>query len=164
MELIVMRHGEAGTRNTINHDYERSLTAEGRVEMEKMAKSLKALKINIDAIGTSPLKRARETAEIVAKVLKLTKKMEVWEELSPEGEMNELFERLAKVKEDSTVLIIGHEPYLSTLVGDLISNRTGTRIVLKKGGTAKIVINSLTPKASGELRWLLTPRQMKKIS
>ena len=159
-----MRHGEAGTRNTINHDYERSLTAEGRVEMEKIAKSLKALKINIDAIGTSPLKRARETAEIVAKVLKLTKKMEVWEELSPEGEMNELFERLAKVKEDSTVLIIGHEPYLSTLVGDLISNRTGTRIVLKKGGTAKIVINSLTPKASGELRWLLTPRQMKKIS
>jgi phosphohistidine phosphatase len=159
-----MRHGEAGARNTINHDSERSLTAEGRVEMERIAKSLKSLKISIDKIGTSPLKRAYETAEIVAKVFRLAKKMEVWEELSPEGEMNELFEKLSKMKEDSTVLIVGHEPYLSTLIGDLISDRTGTRIVLKKGGTAKVVVNSLIPKASGELRWLLTPRQIKKIS
>ena len=159
-----MRHGEAGTRSAINSDSERSLTAEGRGEVEKIAKSLRSLKINIDNIGTSPLKRAKETAEIVAKEFKLTKKMELWEELSPEGEMNELFERLSRMKEDSTVLIVGHEPYLSTLIGDLISNRTGTRIVLKKGGTAKVVINSLIPKASGDLRWLLTPRQIKKIS
>ncbi len=147
-----MRHGEAGTRNTINHDSERSLTVEGRSEMEKIAKSLKSLKIGIDAIGTSPLKRAHETAEIVANVFRLARKLEIWEELSPEGEMNELFERLSKMKEDSTVLIVGHEPYLSTLIGDLISNRNGTRIVLKKGGTAKVVINSLVPKASGELK------------
>jgi phosphohistidine phosphatase len=120
--------------------------------MEKIAKSLKSLKIGIDAIGTSPLKRAHETAEIVANVFRLARKLEIWEELSPEGEMNELFERLSKMKEDSTVLIVGHEPYLSTLIGDLISNRNGTRIVLKKGGTAKVVINSLVPKASGELK------------
>lgn len=164
MELIVMRHGEAGTRNTINNDSERSLTAEGMEEIEKIAESMKSLKIDVDVIATSPLKRSLETAEIVAKVLKKAKKLETWDELSPEGERKDLFERLSKMNEESSVLLIGHEPYLSTLIGDLISNRPGTRIIIKKGGIAKLAINSLVPKASGELRWLLTPKQLKKLS
>lgn len=159
-----MRHGEAGSRNSINHDSERALTAEGRMEIEKISKSLKSLNIKIDVVATSPLKRALETAEIVAKTFKLTKKMQVWEELAPEGEVSDLFKRLSRLREDKTVIIVGHEPYLSTLIGNLISNRSGTRIILKKGGTAKVLISSLVPKASGELKWLLTPRQIKKIS
>jgi phosphohistidine phosphatase len=159
-----MRHGDAGNRKDINNDLERSLTAEGREEVEKIAKSLKSLKLDVDMIATSPLKRALETAEIVAEIFQKTKKLETWNELSPEGERMDLLERLSRLNEESTVLLVGHEPYLSTLMGDLISNKPGTRIVLKKGGAAKIVINSLLPKASGELRWLLTPRQLKKLS
>ena len=159
-----MRHGDAGNRRDINNDLERSLTAEGREEVERIAKSLKSLKLDVDMIATSPLKRALETAEIVAEIFQKTKKLETWNELSPEGERRDLLERLSRLNEESTILLVGHEPYLSTLMGDLISNKPGTRIVLKKGGAAKIVINSLLPKASGELRWLLTPRQLKKLS
>ena len=159
-----MRHGDAGNRKDINNNLERSLTAEGREEVERIAKSLKSLKLDVDMIATSPLKRALETAEIVAEIFQKTKKLETWNELSPEGERKDLLERLSRLNEESTVLLVGHEPYLSTLMGDLISNKPGARIVLKKGGAAKIVINSLLPKASGELRWLLTPRQLKKLS
>ena len=62
------------------------------------------------------------------------------------------------------MLIVGHEPYLSSLLSELISGNPRARISLKKAGMAKVTIDSLTPKASGELKWLLTPRQIKKLS
>jgi len=165
LELIILRHGEAGTQNhSINNDSERALTAQGRREVQEIAKSLKSLKPDIDLVATSPLTRALETAEIVARAFSKSKKLEQWDELKPEGERSALYDRLSKMKEDSSVLVVGHEPYLSTLIGDLISNKSGCRIVLKKAGIAKVVINSFIPKASGELRWLLTPKQIKKMS
>ncbi|MGB7953584.1 MAG: hypothetical protein WCF23_06350, partial [Candidatus Nitrosopolaris sp.] len=66
---------------------------------------------------------------------------------------------------DSSVLMIGHEPYLSNIMYDMIfqKNRVNQlgRIGLKKAGLAKIRVISLTPNVSGELRWLLTPRILK---
>ena len=165
MELIILRHGEAGARVPVaSKDSERSLSEVGRREVEEVARSLKSLKLEIDHISTSPLTRSLETAQVVAKELNRSKELEVWDELKPEGDRSALYERLAKLKQDSSVLIVGHEPYLSFLISDLISGNTRCRVVLKKAGMAKIAISSLTPNASGELRWLLTPRQIKKLS
>jgi phosphohistidine phosphatase len=165
LELIILRHGEAGARiHVASKDSERALTAVGRREVEEVAGSLKALKLEIDHIATSPLTRSLETARVVAKELNKSKDLQVWDELKPEGDRKALYERLAGLKQESSVLLIGHEPYLSFLISDLISGTTRCRIALKKAGMAKVVINSLTPKASGELRWLLTPRQIKKLS
>ena len=165
MELIILRHGEAGTRVPLpDRDSERALTVAGKREVEEVAASLRALKLEIDHIITSPLARSLETARVVAKELNMSKEVEAWDELKPEGDRSALYERLSKLKQESSVLVVGHEPYLSFLISDLISGNTRSRIVLKKAGMAKVAINSLTPKASGELRWLLTPRQLKKLS
>ncbi|MDA4122672.1 MAG: phosphohistidine phosphatase SixA [Thaumarchaeota archaeon] len=165
MELIILRHGEAGTRIPMaSQDSERALTVEGRREVEEIAKSLKQLNVEVHHIVTSPLTRSLETAQIVAKELNKSKDLESWDELKPEGERLQLFKRLSKLREDSSVLIVGHEPYLSMLLSDLISGNPRGRISLKKAGMAKVTIDSLTPKASGELKWLLTPRQIKKLS
>jgi phosphohistidine phosphatase len=97
--------------------------------------------------------------------------MENWDELKPEGNRKELYRKLSqKFKQDSSILIVGHEPYLSTLIGEVISegNRAGTaggRVVLKKAGLAKVRITSSPHQMiHGELSWLLTPKHMKKIS
>src|ERR1700733_1267657 len=165
MDLIILRHGEAGrSMESAGSDFERALTVFGMDEVEEVAEAIDKLKLGIGYIVTSPLKRAKETATIAAKVLNRDGVLEVWDELKPEGETQELYRRLSKLRQDSVILIVGHEPYLSGMIGEMISGTKQARIILKKAGVAKLEVTSLVPKASGELRWLMTPRQMKKIA
>jgi phosphohistidine phosphatase len=162
MELFILRHGEAGKRlPTGSKDAERPLTVTGQEEVTDIAKSIKDLGVDFDFIVTSPMKRAHQTAAIVAKTLKLDKKMEDWIELRPEGNRLELYRRLSKFKQESSILIVGHEPYLSKMISEIISDKQDTRIILKKVGLARIRMISSLPKMRGELRWLLTPKHMK---
>jgi phosphohistidine phosphatase len=164
MELLILRHGEAGNRSSsVNKDFGRDLTASGRTTMEDVASSIGGLKLVVDKIATSPLARAKESAEIIAKALKKEKDLEVWDELKPEGQTADLYRRLSKLKGESSILLVGHEPYLSGVISELISGSKGSRINLKKSGMARVVVNSLGTKPSGELKWLLTPRQMKRM-
>jgi phosphohistidine phosphatase len=163
MDLYIMRHGEAGKRSASSKDFERPLTISGRKEIEDISKVLDSMKLNISKIATSPLSRAEETANIVAKELKISKP-EKWDELKPEGRREEFYARLSKLKRDSSILVVGHEPYLSFLVSEVISGSTSTKINLKKGGVARVKVDRFTPMPSGELRWLLSPRLIKTMS
>ena len=165
----MLRHGEAGKRLTVTaRDYERALTATGKEEMEKIGEALGELEFEFDVVATSPLKRARDSAAIVNKALGRKGGVEDWPELSPEGGREALYKRLAKVKAGSSVLCVGHEPYLTIAIGEII-NRGGTgsagsRIALKKGGLAKISVSGFSPRISGELHWLLTPKQIRRLA
>ena len=122
MDLIVLRHGEAGKRiEAASRDFERALTVSGKREVEDVAECLDGLGVDLDHVITSPLKRAKETALIAAKVLKKEDVVEVWDELKPEGETRALYSRLSKLKSDSTVMLVGHEPYLSEMIGELVA-------------------------------------------
>jgi phosphohistidine phosphatase len=146
-------------------DFERPLTESGREEIESIAKSLRELKVGFDRIGCSPLMRAKETAEIVVSVYEENApKIEFWEELRPEGSKQGAMLRLSKLRQEADILLVGHDPFLSSLVGEIITGGTPARIALKKGGLAKIQMTSFSPKPSGELKWLLTPRHLKKMS
>lgn len=149
---------------SVTEDLGRRLTASGRKKTEDVARSFGGMNIGIEKIATSPLPRARETAEVVAKVIGKQEKLEIWDELKPETETTALYRRLSKLKGESSILLVGHEPYLSELISELISGSKKSRILLKKSGMAKVAIDSFTPKASGQLRWLLTPRQLKKLA
>ena len=86
----------------------------------------------------------------------------------PEGNRSKLHNILNQHTRESSVLMIGHEPYLSNMMYDMIfqKNRVNQlgRINLKKDGLAKIRVISLTPNISGELRWLLTPGILKLLA
>ena len=146
----------------VEKDSERPLTPEGRTEMEKIAKSLKAIGLQTDRIYTSPLRRARETAEIAAKILEILT-LEEWDELKPDGSKAELYRKLAKLEQNFRPILVGHEPYLTSMIGEIIGT-TSAKIILKKGGLGKVRITSFTPRISGELRWLLTPKIIAKMS
>lgn len=167
MELFLFRHGEAGKRlHSGSKDLDRPLTSTGQKEVENISISLKKLNINIDRIITSPLKRAHQTAIIVSKVFAMEERVEDWNELKPEGNKSELYKKLSQLKSDSSLLIVGHQPYLTEMIGNLTfdSDSDGNaRIVLKKSGLAKLVITSLMPPMKGKLRWLLSPKLLKKI-
>ncbi len=164
LNLFLLRHGEAGNRTAIPaKDAERSLTVAGRKELEDIAGSIATMGIRFDKIATSPLKRTYETAAIVAKTLKSLEHLEEWDELKPEGNRSDLYRRLSKVR-NSDILLVGHEPYLSTMIGEIVSGNSRSHISMKKAGLAKLRIISFVPKPSGELRWLLTPKQIRKMS
>jgi phosphohistidine phosphatase len=163
IDLFILRHGEAGNRMTVvEKDSERPLTPEGRTEMQKIAKSLKAIGLQTDRIYTSPLRRARETAEIAAKILEIPT-LEEWDELKPDGSKTGLYRKLARLEQNPRLILVGHEPYLTSMIGEIIGT-TSAKITLKKGGVAKVRITSFTPRISGELRWLLTPKIIAKMS
>jgi phosphohistidine phosphatase len=163
IDIFILRHGEAGNRMAaVEKDSERPLTPEGRAEIQKIAKSLKAVGLETDRIYTSPLRRARETGEIVANVLKIPTLKE-WDELKPDGSKAALYRKLARLEQGSRPILVGHEPYLTSMIGEIIGT-TSANIVLKKGGVGKVRITSFTPRISGELRWLLTPKIIAKMS
>lgn len=170
MDLYLLRHGDAGKRmaGAGGNSGDVPLTIVGREEIAIIARSVKDLNLKFSAIVTSPLKRAVQTAKIIAKVLAMEKRISIWNELVPEGNRSKLYNILNQYTRESSVLMIGHEPYLSNMMYDMIfqKNRVNQlgRINLKKAGLAKIRVISLTPNISGELRWLLTPRILKLLA
>jgi len=166
MELYILRHGEAGNRIPASgRDSERALTVSGQDEVKEVAEALAELKIKFDFIATSPLKRSSQTAAIVMKELKLKKgKMEEWNELKPEGKKTELYRKLSKFKPESSILVVGHEPYLSTMISEIVFGNGAGGIVLKKAGLSKLGVTAFQPRIKGELRWLLTPKHLRKVA
>jgi phosphohistidine phosphatase len=163
MNLYLLRHGlavEPGTHGFSN-DSERPLTPKGERKLWRIAEAMEALKLSFDVILSSPYKRARQTAEIVAEAFNARKKLESSEALAPSGDPKKLFKRLAdKSPAPEDVLLVGHEPYLSELVSLLVSGERDLRVVMKKGGLCKLELNSLKAGRCASLAWLLTPKQM----
>ena len=172
MDLFILRHGYAGNRlSDPMKDAKRQLTVSGKKEVIEIAKSLKKLGVKFNVIFSSPLERAFQTAKIIADEYELIEQIKQSEELKPNGSKYFLYNKLSKLNIDSVILIVGHEPYLSNMINDIISNNDTDRnynknnknIILKKAGLSRIKITSTVPKLKGELRWLLTPRILKKI-
>ena len=165
MDLFILRHGDAGNRlSDPIKDTKRQLTVSGKKEVVEIAKSLKKLGVKFNIIFSSPLSRAFQTAKIIAEEYKFKKQIEQSEELKPNGSKDFLYNKLSKLNIDSVILIVGHEPYLSSMINDIISNnKNSNNIILKKAGLSRIKITSTVPILKGELRWLLTPRILKKI-
>jgi len=169
VELYLMRHGEAGKRVPVAaRDTARALTAAGRKDIEEVGGAMAKLGYRFDVVATSPLKRAKETASIVNEALKRKNRVEEWSELSPEGNRSDLYRRLTSIRPGSKVLCVGHEPYLTLAMGEIAGREgdasEGFRISLKKGGLAKLLVTGFSPKISGELRWLLTPKQIRRMA
>lgn len=164
MDLFILRHGDAGRSSvTVKDDSKRSLTVEGEKEIKDISKGIKGLGIEFDYIFTSPLLRAKQTAELVSKIVVPTNQIKELDELKPEGSKLQLYHKLSNLKQDSSVLIVGHEPYLSELIGEAISSGK-CQIDLKKAGFARIRVTTVLPKLKGELRWLFTSKHLKRMT
>ena len=168
MEIYFLRHGEAGKRMAVaEKDSERGLTESGKVEIREIGKSMASLNLKFDLVATSPLKRAKETATIVNDTMKRKGGVEEWVELVPEGSREALYRRLGKQRAGTSLLLVGHEPYLTTAINELASkggSEGSTKIVLKKGGLARLSVSGSGARLSGELRWLLSPKLIRKMA
>ena len=165
MNLYLMRHGIALAQDdpSVAHDAERPLTSKGSKRMRKAAHGLSALAIPFDSILTSPLIRARQTADIVASTLGLETCLEEISGLAPESNVEHLMLSLTRYQDRKHVLLVGHEPLLSSAAEHLLGGRkpANLNIEFKKGSLCRIEIDSLPTTAAGTLHWLLTPKQLR---
>lgn len=160
VELFIMRHGKAEVRAMGSNDFDRALTAQGREDVKKIGRWTIAMGYTFDLVATSPLKRARETAEIMCATTKQVHPVQVWDLLAPGGDLGALSELISSLGADISVLLIGHEPQLSTVISRIISRDTSVSIVLAKGGFARIKNVTSHGDLTGELYCLITPKQL----
>lgn len=157
MELYLLRHAIAEERSSDGSDSARMLTPEGAEKMRIGARGLRRLGVALDRLWTSPLTRARETAEIVGAALDVAP--ETVGALAPGCNAATLLDLLADIPRARSVMVVGHEPDLSGMIADLTG---GSRVVMKKGGLALIDLSSLEPGA-GSLLWVLPPKVLRAI-
>ena len=167
VNLFILRHGIAAERGTpgFKTDADRPLTPKGRRQLQQTAAAMKNLNLSFNLLLSSPLLRARQTAEIVAKSLRLKKRLAFSDELMPDGDPKALVRQLNELRPASeNVLLVGHEPYLSRFTARLISGGPDTAIDLKKGGLCKLETVTLRFGRCATLAWLLTPKQLKRMA
>jgi phosphohistidine phosphatase len=164
-QLYVMRHGIAAVRGSADFpdDAERPLTSEGRAKIKVIARGLLGLGVRVDSVITSPLVRARETAEIAAQAFGHDVSVEFSDELRPGGSIEALVAHLAGHADRRRILVVGHEPDLSEGVAKLIGAGHHANFKFKKGGCCRIAFEGFPPHLPGRLEWWLTPRVMRKI-
>lgn len=164
MILYVLRHGIAETIAPGGNDAARHLTPRGRAKMRAAAAGIRALGIPLDALLTSPLPRAAETTQIVASVFGRTPQPRTLPALAPGVAPAEVVRALKPFAREAHVMVVGHEPGLSELASLMLTGSTDALALrLKKGGCLAIELSSLVPAAGGVLRWLLTPRQLRRL-
>ena len=167
MNLYIIRHAIAVDEATSDYasDSERPLTDKGRKKMRQIAKALRYLGVEFDLILSSPYVRACETAEILADVFKMKKEIVFSDHLIPEGNPELLIGEINEKHTVDSLAIVGHEPYLSALIGLLVSDTAKIEITLKKGGVCHLAADDLHHQDHrATLEWLLPPGILMKIS
>ena len=161
-ELYLIRHGLAEERGEAwPDDTKRPLTEDGMARMRKAARGLARLGVALDIVLTSPLVRARQTAEIVAAGLDPRPSLVQAESLAPEGSFAAIVADLVKHARKTRIALVGHEPNIGELAARLIGSRHA--IEFKKGAVCRIDVEALPPSGPGDVRWLLTPKILRAI-
>ncbi len=166
MRLYLIRHAIAIERESVDlfSDAARELTPDGIDKMQHNARVLRKLGVSIDEVWTSPLVRARQTAEILAENLTPIPPVHVVKALEPNGHFETILQALeARESNLDSVALVGHEPYLGAFTSFLIGGPRNLSIAFKKGGAALVKIDDFQPPLRGELCWLMTPKQMSHI-
>jgi phosphohistidine phosphatase len=156
-ELLLLRHGIAEERGPDKPDAERALTAAGRLRTEAVLAQLVRLELGCTALVSSPLRRARQTAELAC-AAGLAPALQLAGGLAPGGDPWPL---LAGLAAGQRLALVGHEPDLGLLAAALIGAGPGT-VALKKAGVALMQLEEAPAlsRPRGRLRLLMGPRQL----
>lgn len=165
MNLYILRHANAGVRR-VNPllDQRRPLDKEGKRHCMHLAHVLNAMKLSFDLIVSSPLKRCMQTASLVGTETGYELPILPSSALAPSAGLPE-FQRLLQefhsdARASENVLLVGHNPNLTTFLGSLLVQQQGTASVrLRKGSIARVNLD----RGPATLQWLLDPRMVRAL-
>jgi phosphohistidine phosphatase len=159
MILYFVRHASAGQRKlSPKKDEKRPLDAEGVLQCTQIGRVLSAMEVTADAVISSPLKRATQTASLIANEIGHEGKLSLENALRPEAKYEHFRDMLRKYSKFEALMVVGHNPNLSEFLGRVVAaNGDRAYVDLKKGAVAKVE----SEQKKLVLYWLITPRLAK---
>jgi phosphohistidine phosphatase len=162
-EIYLVRHAIAAERgDDWPDDSKRPLTERGISRFRESVGGLKELDAVIEEIFTSPLVRARQTADLLAAGVQGRPSVKLLDAIAPGHPPATVMAQLAKAAKRRCIALVGHEPDLGELAAYLIGARRP--MPFKKGGMCRIDVASLSTKAAGTLVWFVTPKILRKLA
>ena len=162
-ELYLVRHAIAADRGSEwPDDDKRPLTVEGIARFKTIVKGLRTIGVAIDAIITSPLVRARQTADLLAAGLDTTPTVRTLDRLAPGHAPADTLTHLARATRRRRVAVVGHEPGLGELAAHLIG--AARAVPFRKGAVCRIDVQGLTGDRAGTLIWFMPPKVLRRLS
>ena len=161
MIIYFLRHANAG-QSLMNpkKDEKRALDPAGVEQCGYVGRALAALEVHPDAMISSPLKRATQTASLVGTEMGYEGKLVLEDALRPGASFADFRRMLGKYAKLESIMVVGHNPNLSEFLGRTISeNGCEADTELKKGAVARIE----TTRNSGTLNWCLTPKILRSL-
>ena len=157
MEIYILRHGLAQEANGGMRDADRPLTPEGTKKLLPVLRRARAIDVQPPVILTSPYRRARETAQVAVEALRGEPKLVESRALIPDSSPELVWDEIRNHKNDRQIMIVGHEPLLSSVYSYLLGAALA-QIDVKKGSLGRIDVDRFTGQPRGILRWLIHPK------
>ncbi len=157
MNVYIFRHGHAENKNESpdKTDEGRRLTPEGEEQVRWVCERAKGLGLDPTLILTSPLVRARQTAELARKFLHSNAEVREDSCLRPQAGVEEVFRFLAKLKAKDQVVLVTHLPLLGHLFESLLDWNVWDQLDFDNGAMARIDSKTRPKAKSGTLVWVL---------
>lgn len=161
MNLFILRHASAGVRRANPAiDLKRPLDKDGKQQCVIIGNLLNALNVQFDSVVSSPLKRAVQTAAFVANEVAYDSKIRLSPALAPTATLAEFRALLRELNGSDNVLVVGHNPNLTTFLGALISQPGRTASIrLRKGAIARLD----TTRNPASLQWMVDARVVRLV-
>lgn len=162
MIIYFVRHASAGQKKLSGKkDEKRPLDADGVQQGTQMGRILSSMEIGVDAIISSPLKRATQTAALIANEIGYGGKLHIENALRPEAKYEHFRDMLRDYSKHESIMVVGHNPNFSDFLGRTVAG-SGERahLDMRKGAVAKVE----SKQKKYVLDWLLTPRLAKAAS
>lgn len=162
LALYLIRHGLAAERGEdYPDDSKRPLTTAGIAALRKEVRALEVLDVSFDVIISSPLARAKQTADVFAQGLANKPPIVLSDALAPAGSQSSLFQEMSRHMKKESIALVGHEPNMGELAARLLGAKGA--VEFKKGAICRIDFEIFPPKGLGTLRWLVTPKMLRKL-
>ena len=166
MQLLVIRHAIAEDRDAFAKtgvdDEDRPLTSFGRQRMVRNVRGLRRVAPRITLLASSPLRRAAETAAIVAEGYHIGKVVQT-DALRPGRPLKDTLAWLAGMGDEELVALVGHDPHVSALVTWLLSGVESPRVLFKKGGAVLLEFAGPLEPGAATLLWAIAPAQLRRL-
>lgn len=156
MTIYFLRHASAGQSLTNSkQDEKRPLDKQGIAQCGYVGRALAAAKVKVDAIISSPLERATQTALLIGKAIGYEGDLHLDVALRPEAEYQLFFRMLQKYSKLDSIMVVGHNPTLTEFCSSLLTSGAETGVIdLKKGAVARVEHS----KNKTVLSWHITPK------
>jgi phosphohistidine phosphatase len=162
-ELYVVRHAIAAERGPDwPDDDKRPLTEKGIARFKEGVAGLNWLDVVLDEIFTSPLVRAKQTADLLAAEISGRPPVKLLPALAPGHGAEEVMAQLAKTAKRRRIAVVGHEPGLGELAAHLLGARRP--LPFRKGGACLLEMQGLTGKRPASLTWFVTPKMLRELA